>query len=117
MMDNRYVTTQRWHSSVAHGIEEYAALCNLSFAAAAEQLCLEGLAAAYVRLGIDPEPAAMAGDLLRILGSSWQNELSGKEQDAVEVAREVVGRIAEIRSRESRDVQRPDLHRRRNVPG
>jgi hypothetical protein len=102
MRDNRQTTTFRYRRSMLKAIEE---LTSLTDGASRENvihgMLLDGLTAAYARLRIEDEPAVMAGRLLEAIEASWEDDLSGEEQDAFEVTRKALARIAEIKAREN----------------
>jgi hypothetical protein len=91
----------RWPVPVKRSVNEYQLLIHDSEQAAIIRLVQAGLEAEYERLGIDRDPAVTASELLRILGDTWEGELSREELSAFGKAREALDRIAEIRSRES----------------
>jgi len=63
-------------------------------------LIMEGLRAVYDRLGITPDPAAMARNLLEAVAANWDEVMSDDEIDAIEVTRKALERIAQVRTRE-----------------
>lgn len=64
-------------------------------------LLRDGLAGLYARLGIETDPAVMAGRLLRVLGDAWESELSDDEITAFGVVQNALTRIAQVRIREA----------------
>jgi len=63
-------------------------------------LIVDGLRATYERLGISPDPAAMARNLLEAVAANWNEAMSDDEIDAIETTRKTLERIAQVRSRE-----------------
>jgi hypothetical protein len=100
--DNRQTATFRYRRSMLRAIEELTALTGgTTRENTVHLLLLDGLAAAYTRLRITDEPAAMAGRLLEAIGASWEADLTGEELAAFEVTRKALARIAEIKAREN----------------
>lgn len=62
---------------------------------------MEGLRVTYDRLGISPDPAAMARNLLEAVAANWDEAMSDEEIGAIETTRKTLERIAQVRARES----------------
>lgn len=98
--EDRIVTPFRLHRSMRRAIDEVAALMDMSREDTVRLFLLDGLQAAYTRLGIERDLAAASSEHLRVLGSTWEGELGDDELAAITVTRKALDRIAAIRARE-----------------
>jgi hypothetical protein len=100
MAGDRISAQVRWTVAVKRGISEYRLLTEMTEQAAITRLVQIGLEAEYRRLGIEKDPAHAAGELLLVLGRSWESDLSDEELTAFARARAALGRLAQLRSRD-----------------
>jgi len=100
MPTDRIAGQVRWPIPVKKSVNEYGQLVHESEQASTIRLILLGLDAEYERLGIEKDPAVTASELLRIIGGTWEGELTREELAAFGTARKALDRIAEIRSRD-----------------
>jgi hypothetical protein len=99
--EERLATHLRFRPGLRRAVDEAAVLLGgMSREQAVHLLLNEGLSAAYARLGIDRDPAATAAELLRIVASTWETDLSDDELAAIATAVTAMERIAQIRARE-----------------
>jgi len=100
MSGDRISASVRWPVAIKRGISEYRQLTEMTEQAALTRLVQIGLDAEYKRLGIEKDPARTAGELLLVLGRSWEDDLSDEELTAFARARAALGRLAQLRSRD-----------------
>jgi hypothetical protein len=102
MAEERIVTPFRLRRSMRRAIDEVVALLGgPSREDVVHLLLLDGMRITYERLGIERDPAVMASELLRSLGSTWEGELGDDEIAAIATTRRALDRIAGIRVREN----------------
>lgn len=99
----RITSSLRFRKGVRRAVDEAAVLMGgLSREEAVHELLVEGLMAAYARLGIERDPADTAAYLLQVVASTWGADLSDEEQAAFETTRHALARITEVRARETK---------------
>lgn len=102
-MPPEYFTTQiRFRPTVKRAIDELVdlELLGRNREQVIHVLIVDGLRAAYDRLGISPDPVVMAGNLLGAVAANWDEALSDEEIGAIEITRKALERIAQVRSRD-----------------
>jgi hypothetical protein len=99
----RIASTLRFRVGVRRAVDEMAVLLGgLSREEATHELLVEGLMAAYARLGIERDPADTAAYLLQVVISTWGADLSDEEQAAFAVTSKALDRIAQVRARDAK---------------
>ena len=102
MAEDRVTTALRLRRSMLRALDEAADLQGgISRETLVHLLLRDALVSLYERLGIETDPAVMAGNLVRVLGDAWASELSDEEITAFATVREALTRIAQIRTRDA----------------
>jgi hypothetical protein len=103
MAEERVNTPLRMRLSMRRRLDEVAELQGgLSREAIVHVLLMDGLTAAYARLGFERDPAAVAVELLDVLSAIWESELSDEEIKSIAVTRTAIERIAQVRARDEK---------------
>jgi len=99
----RVQTTVRFHRGRYRAVSEVAELIGTSREDAVHLLIGEGLSVLYARLGIQPDPAVHALELLKLVTGTWHADLSDDELSAFRITMAALERIAQVRARETED--------------
>jgi hypothetical protein len=105
----RVASTLRFRLGVRRAVDEMAVMLGgLSREETVHVLLVEGLTAAYARLGLDRDPAATAAYLLHTVAETWGSDLSDDERAAFEVTAKALERITQVRARQMKTQEATD---------
>lgn len=104
LRDERINTNLRMRRATRRAVDEMSALLGgLSRDDTVNFLLRGALAAQYERLGITRDPAVTAAELLRVIGVTWETDLSDDEVRAFGIVQGALARVIQFRARETGD--------------